>query len=107
MGQRTSYIKRVIDPELSLPAFQKVDNRPMWMLKNLLDHQGTAEESSFFEDDARRVNLCCFPTNARRRASPRGLEGSGCRWLKHGGCQHPSEAWWRRYRRFLLVSRAL
>lgn len=44
---------------------------------------------------------------ARRRACPWGLEGLGYRRLKHGGCQHPSEAWWRRYRRFLLLSRAV
>ena len=32
--------------------------------------------------------------------------GLGYRRLRHVGCQHQSEAWWRRCRRFLLTSRA-
>ena len=55
---------------------------------------------------ARRVDRRCCPTNTRRRTCPRELEGLGHRRLKHGGCQHQSEAWWRRYQTFLLTSRA-
>ena len=50
MVQRTAYIERVMDPELSLPACQKTDSSAIWMLESLLDIPGTAEESSFFED---------------------------------------------------------
>ena len=42
MVQRTAYIERVMDPELSLPACQKEDNSTMWMLENLLDISGAA-----------------------------------------------------------------
>ena len=42
MVQRTAYVERVMDPELSLPACQKADNSSMWMLKNLLHLPGTA-----------------------------------------------------------------
>ena len=50
MVQRTSYIERVMDPELSLPARQRADTSAMWMLERLLELPGTADESSFFED---------------------------------------------------------
>ena len=50
MMQRTSYIERVMDPELSLPAYQWADTIAMWMLERLLELPGTADESSFFED---------------------------------------------------------
>ena len=48
--QWTSYIERVMDPELSLPACQQADTSAMWMLERLLELPGTADESSFFED---------------------------------------------------------
>ncbi|CAN0328772.1 unnamed protein product, partial [Scytosiphon promiscuus] len=46
MVQRTSYIERVMDPELSLPACQRADTSAMWMLERLLEIPGTADESS-------------------------------------------------------------
>ena len=61
MVQRTAYIERVMDPELSLPACQKADNNAMWMLENLLDLSGTAEESSFFEDGCLTSQLMLPP----------------------------------------------
>ena len=48
MVQRTSYLERVMDPELSLAACQKADGNALWMLEKLLDLPGAAEESSFF-----------------------------------------------------------
>ena len=50
MVQRTSYLERVMDPELSLAACQKADGNALWMLEKLLDLRGAAEESSFFAD---------------------------------------------------------
>ena len=50
MVQRTSYLRRVMGPELSLAACQKADGNALWMLKKLLDLPGAAEESSFFAD---------------------------------------------------------
>ena len=50
MVKRTSYIERVVDPELSLPACQRADTSAMRMLERLLELSGTADESSFFED---------------------------------------------------------
>ena len=46
--QRTSYLKRVMDPELLLAACKKADGNALWMLEKLLDLPGAAEESSFF-----------------------------------------------------------
>ena len=68
--------------------------------------RGHQKNSRSSRTGARRVNSCCCPSNARRRACPRGLDNLGCRRLKHGRCQHPSGAWWRQYRRFLPISRA-
>ena len=48
--QRASYIERIMDPELSLPACQRADTSAMRMLERLLELPGTADESSFFED---------------------------------------------------------
>ena len=45
MVQRTSYIARVMDPELSLHACLLADVSAMWMLERLLDLPGTADES--------------------------------------------------------------
>ncbi|CAM9314220.1 unnamed protein product, partial [Laminaria digitata] len=50
MVQRTAYVERVMDPKLSLPACRRADNGAIWMLENLLELPGTAEESSFFEE---------------------------------------------------------
>ena len=59
MVQRTSYMVRVVDPELSLPACQSEDTSAMWELERLLELPGTAGESSFFEDGcpANRLTL--------------------------------------------------
>ena len=48
--QLTSYIDRVMDPELSLPACQRADTSAMWVRERPLELPGTADESSFFED---------------------------------------------------------
>ena len=91
MVQRTAYIERVMDPELSLPACQKADNSAMRMLETCLISRGQQKNRRSSRTGARRVKLCCCPTNARRRACPRRLESLGCRRLEHGRCRHPSE----------------
>ena len=53
--QRTAYLERVMDPELSLSACQKADGNAMWMLEKLLDLPGAAERWSSVEDG--------YPTN--------------------------------------------
>ena len=57
MVQRIHYIDQVMDPESSRPACQRVDNSATWMLENLLDLSGTAEESSFFMDGCQTSQL--------------------------------------------------
>ena len=69
MVQRTAYIERVMDPELSMPACQKEDNSAMWILETLLDLSGKAEESSFFEDGCPTSQLMLLP-HQRAQASP-------------------------------------
>ena len=107
MVQRTAYIERVMDPELSKSARQKADSSAMWMLGNLHDLSGTAGESSFFEDGCPTSQLMLLPHQRAQALSTGVLEGLGCRRLKHGGCRHPPGAWGRRYLRFLPISRAL
>ena len=63
MVQRTSYIERVMDPELSLPACLKIDGNAMWMLEKLHDLPG-----------AQQISWSCSPTNRRRQDWPRRPE---------------------------------
>ena len=44
MVKQTSYIERVMDPDLSLPACQWAGTSAMWMLERLFDLPGTADE---------------------------------------------------------------
>ena len=60
-----------MDPKLSLPTCRQADNGAMWMLENLLELPGTAEESSFFEKGALRNDSQYYPTNVRRPAYQR------------------------------------
>ena len=65
-----------MDPELSLAAYQKADNSAMWMLENLLDlgdSRRIVVLRGRLPDES--IDRCCCPTNARRRACARGLEG--------------------------------
>ena len=77
MVQRTAYIERVMDPELSLPAFQKADSSAMWMLESLLDIPGTAEESSFFEDGCPTSGLTLLPHRHAQAILSTGAGGFG------------------------------
>ena len=107
MVQRTAYIERVVDPELSRPACQKADNSAMWMLENLLDLWGTAEESSFFEDGCPTSQLMLLPhqraqASLSTEAGKFGLSSTGARKMSAS-----VGAWWRRYLSFLPISRAV
>ena len=77
MVHRTAYIERVMDPELSLPACQKVDNSAMWMLENLLDLTRTAEESTFFEDVSLTSQLMLLPHQRAQASLSTGAGGLG------------------------------
>ena len=77
MVKRTSYIERVVDPELSLPACQRADTRAMWMLKRLLELPGTADESSFFEDRCPANRLTLQPHQKVRASFSTGARGVG------------------------------
>ena len=61
MAQRTAYFERLMDPKLSLPACRRADNGAMWMLENLLELPGTAEESSLFEEGCMAERLTLQP----------------------------------------------
>ena len=103
MVQRTSYLERVIDPELSLAACQKADHNALGMLEKLLDFPGAAEESSFFADACPANMLTLQPYQQAQASLSTGAGGFGLSSLKPGGCQHPLGAWWRRHRRCLLI----
>ena len=77
MVQRTSYIERVMDPELSLPACQRADTSAMWMLERLLELPGTADESSVFEDGCPAKRLTLQPHQISQAILSTGTGGFG------------------------------
>ena len=107
MVQRTAYIERVMDPELSLPACQKADNSAMCMLENLLDLPGIAEESSFFEGGCPTSQLTLLPHQQAQASLSTGAGGFGLSSAEARRMSVSAGAWSRRYRRRLLFSRVL
>ena len=77
MVHRTSYIERVMDPELSLPACQRADTSAMWMLERLLELPGTADESSVFEDGCPAKRLTLQPHQISQAILSTGTGGFG------------------------------
>ena len=77
MVQRTAYIERVMDPEFSLPTCQKADKSAMWILENMLDLPGTAEESSFFEGGCPTSQLTLLPHQQAQSSLSTGAGGFG------------------------------
>ena len=73
MVQRTAYVKRVVDPNLPLPACRRADNGAMWMIENIFKLPGTAEESSYLRGGV-------HGGMAHTAASP-----TGAIWLVGGG----------------------
>ena len=67
----------MIDPELSLPACQTVDNSAMWMLENLLDLPGTEKGSLFFEDGCPTSQLTLLPHQRAQASLFTGVGGFG------------------------------
>lgn len=74
MVQRTAYIERGVDPKMSQSACQRADNGALWMLENLLELPGTAEESTFFEEGCPADRLTMLP---HQRAQARLSTGAG------------------------------
>ena len=68
MVQRTSYLERAIDPELSLATCQKADGNNLWMLEKLLDVPGAAQESPFFADGC-PTNMLTLQTHQQAQVS--------------------------------------
>ena len=61
MVQLTTWIERMMDPELSLSACHKEDDSAMGMLENLRDLARIEEECLFFEDGSARSRLAFLP----------------------------------------------
>ena len=77
MVQRTPYLARVMDPELSLAACKKADSNALWMLEKLLDLPGAAEESSFFADGCPTNMLTLQPHQQAQASLYTGAGGFG------------------------------
>ena len=75
--QRRAHLARVRDPELSLLACTTADNSAMWMLDNMFDLPGTAEESSFFEDGCPTGLLTLRPHQHAIASLPSGARRTG------------------------------
>ena len=75
--QLTSYIDRVMDPELSLPACQRADTSAMWVRERPLELPGTADESSFFEDGCPANRLMLQPHQKAQTSLSAGDGGFG------------------------------
>ena len=76
MMQRTSYIERVMDPKLSLPACQQADTGAIWMLE-----RGTADESSFFGE---RCPVNRYTLQPHQKAQASFSTGAGGGWTVVG-----------------------
>ena len=77
MLQRTSYLERVMEPELSLATCKKADGNALWMLEKLLDFPGAAEESSFFADGCPTNVLTLQPHQQAQSSLSTGAGGFG------------------------------
>ena len=77
MVQRTAYVKRAMNPKLSLPACRREDNGAMWRLENLLELPGTAEKSSFFEKRCMGERLTLLPHQRAQASLSTGAGGFG------------------------------
>ena len=77
MVQRTAYVERVMDPNLSLPACGRADNGAMWMLENLLEVPGTAEGASFFEEGCMAERFTLLPDQRAQASLSTGAGGFG------------------------------
>ena len=77
MVQRTSYLERVMDPELSLAACPKADGNALWVLEKPLDPPGAAEESSFFADGCPTNMLTLQPYQLAQASLSTGAGGFG------------------------------
>ena len=82
MVQRTAYVERVMDPNLSQPACRRAENGAIWMLDIHLELPGTAEESSFFEEGCVAERLTLLPHQRAQSSLSRGDGGSECRRQK-------------------------
>ena len=47
LGQRTGYLERALDTELSLDACRRADNGAQWAYEKILELPGAAETQSF------------------------------------------------------------
>ena len=88
MVKQTAYVERVMDPKLSLPACRRADNGAVWMLENLLELPGTAEESSFFEEGCMAKRPTLLPHQLAHTSLSTGAGGFGMSWAKPKGCLH-------------------
>ena len=77
MVQRTSYLERAMDPELSLAACQTADGNTLWILGKLLDLPGAAEKSSFFVDGCPTNMLTLQPYQQAQASLSTGAGGLG------------------------------
>ena len=103
MVQRTSFLKRVMDPELSLAARKKADGNALWMLVKLLDFPGAAEESSFFADGCPTNMLTLQPHQQAQASLSTVAGGFGLSSAEARRVSHPLGAWWRRCQKCLLI----
>ena len=77
MVQRTSYIDRVMDPELSLTVCQRADTSAMRMLERFLELPGTADKSLYFEDGCPANRFTLQPHQKAQASLSTGAGGFG------------------------------
>ena len=77
MVQRTSYLERVMGPELSLAACKNADGNTLWMLEKSLDLPRAAEESSFFADGCPANMFTLQPHQQAQASLSTGAGGFG------------------------------
>ena len=61
LGQRTGYLERALDPELSLEACRRADNGAQWAYEKILELPGAAEAQSLLEEGCSDNRLTLQP----------------------------------------------
>jgi len=77
LAQKTAYIERGLDSQLSLEACTKLDNACQWAFEEGLELEGTAEEGAFFENGCPSRSLKMQPHQKAQAQLSTGAGGMG------------------------------
>ncbi len=77
LTQRTAYVERGLDSQLSIEACTRLDNACQWAFEKGLELEGTAEEEAFFENGCPSSSLKLKPHQKAQAQLSTGAGGMG------------------------------